>query len=404
MPLTKLRPASYNPRKISDNAMAGLRASIGRFGLVQEIVFNKRTGNVVGGHQRLKVLEAMGVKDVPVTIVDLSEREEQALNITLNNQGISGEFTEDLQPILAQIQADLPDLLAALQLDALQLESGEGHTDPDEVPEPPKKAITQPGDLWILGGHRLLCGDSTKAEDVARVMGDVTPRLLVTDPPYGVELDMEWRDRAGYNGMGPAERSYMKQQDTLKKRGGAGVSGDTITDWSHAFALVHGLDVAYVWHATTGMIEVAQGLQTIGFEIRQQIVWVKTQAAMSRSAYNWQHEPCWYAVRKGKTAEWIGPHMQTTVWEYASPKQIMGGSKEAKYDHPTQKPIGCMSTPIANHTGDVYEPFLGSGTTLIAAEQLGRRCVGMEIAPGYCDVIVERWQNFSGGKAKQRRG
>jgi DNA modification methylase len=226
----------------------------------------------------------------------------------------------------------------------------------------------------------------------------------VTDPPYGVELDMEWRDRAGYNGMGPAERSYMKQQDTLKKRGGAGVSGDTITDWSAAFVLVPSLEVAYVWHATTGMIEVAQGLQGIGFEIRQQIIWMKTQAAMSRSAYNWQHEPCWYAVRKGKTAEWIGPHMQSTVWEYASPKQIMGGSKEAKFDHPTQKPIGCMSTPISNHSGDVYEPFVGSGTTIIAAEQLGRRCYAMEIDPRYVAVAIERWEQFTGRTAERVDG
>jgi DNA modification methylase len=147
------------------------------------------------------------------------------------------------------------------------------------------------------------------------------------------------------------------------------------------------------------MIEVASGLERIGFELRQQIIWAKTQAAMSRSAYNWQHEPCWYAVRKGKTASWRGSHSDTTLWEMASPKMIMGGSTEQKYDHPTQKPVEAMSRAIGHHAGNVYEPFSGSGTTLMAAEQLTRRCYAVEIDPKFVQVAIERWQNFTGAKA-----
>jgi DNA modification methylase len=152
------------------------------------------------------------------------------------------------------------------------------------------------------------------------------------------------------------------------------------------------------------LIEVGRGLESIGFELRQQIIWLKTVAAMSRSAYHWKHEPCWYAVRKGSTARWHGGHDQTTVWEAASPKHIMGGSQEEKYDHPTQKPVSLYERAIENHTvpGDaVYEPFCGSGTAIIASERLNRTALSLEIEPRFVDVSIERWQNFTGEKAKR---
>jgi DNA modification methylase len=146
---------------------------------------------------------------------------------------------------------------------------------------------------------------------------------------------------------------------------------------------------------------VGDGLTRLGFEIRSQIIWVKTHFAMSRGAYHWQHEPCWYAVRKGATAEWLGDHTLSTVWELASPKMIMGGSDEDKFDHPAQKPVESMRRPIANHRGDVYEPFCGSGTTLVAAELEGRRCFALEIEPRYAEVTIERWQNVTGLTAER---
>jgi DNA modification methylase len=320
-----------------------------------------------------------------------------------------------LAELLAGIAVDDAGLLALLG-DLAPNEPQAGLTDPDDIPELAETTI-KAGDLFALGDHRLLCGDATSAADVARLLAGAEPTLLVTDPPYGVSYDATWRDGV-YNGLGPAERPYMQldgagggasADDATRAPGRAhkrtsghrntSISGDTRADWSEAFALVPSLEVAYVWCATTGMIEVAAGLERIGFELRQQIIWAKTQAAMSRSAYNWQHEPCWYAVRKGKTASWRGSHSDTTLWEMASPKMIMGGSTEQKYDHPTQKPVEAMSRAIGHHAGDVYEPFSGSGTTLMAAETLGRRCFAIEIDPKYVQVAIERWQNFKGQKA-----
>jgi len=193
---------------------------------------------------------------------------------------------------------------------------------------------------------------------------------------------------------GAAQSSYLR-----RGRGAGSISGDTIADWSGAFELVPSLEVAYVWHATSHMAEVAEGLERIGFAIRQQIIWVKPQAVISRSAYNWRHEPCWYAVKKGARARWTGGRDQDTVWELASPKQLMAGASEEAYPHPTQKPCECMARPVRNHTGEVYDPFLGSGTTLIASQQEGRSCYGMELEPRYVALAVRRWELYTGKTA-----
>jgi DNA modification methylase len=223
--------------------------------------------------------------------------------------------------------------------------------------------------------------------------------LMTTDPPYGVELDSEWRDRAGINKRGPAEPSYMKRR--TEGHTNTTISGDTIADWSPAFELVPSVQVGYIWHASRFTSEVLRGLLRIGFIHHQQIIWRKTVAALTRTHYWFQHEPCWY-VRK-KNAPWFGkPGENTTIWDAASPKMIMGGSTESKLDHPTQKPVELMRRPILNHLkrGElVYDPFLGSGTTLAAAEVTERVCCGLELDPKYVDVIVQRWQALSGKKA-----
>jgi DNA modification methylase len=282
------------------------------------------------------------------------------------------------------------------ELASAMLQKSDGLTDPDECPPIPEAPVSRPGDLWLLGPHRLLCGSCVESADVARVLDGGKPTLLITDPPYGVELETKWRDRAGLGSepVGPGDAIHRTEGHTITS-----MAGDTIADWSPAFALVPSLAIAYVWHATSHMIEVAEGLQSIGFELRQQIIWEKTVAAISRQAYHWKHEPCWYAVRKGHTAKWIGTKDQTTIWEAASPKQISSGSKEEKFDHPTQKPIALMERPIKNHDGAVYEPFGGSGTTLMACETLGRNCYSIEIEPRFVDVIVTRFQNFTGRAA-----
>ena len=393
--------ASYNPRRIDPDQLLALRRSLRTFGAVEPVVANRRTGRIVGGHQRVKAAEAEGIETLPVVWVDLDETGERQLNLALNR--ISGEWDEDkLGELLLEMSKAGADIgltgfddseLQKILADLRRRQRG----DPDDVPEAPAIATTKPGDLYTLGKHRLLCGDSTKAEDVARLLEDEKPFLLLTDPPYGVELDMEWRDRAGLNGGAAAEPSYMRTEGHRN----ASISGDTRADWSAAFELVPSLTVAYVWHASAFAIEVGAGLRRIGFELNQQIIWDKEQLVLSRQHYHWQHEPCWYARKKG-SPPFIGSRDQTTIWKAPSPKMIMSGSKEERVDHPTQKPVLLYTRPIENHLEGgalFYEPFGGSGTGIIAAEMTGRRCAAMEIDPIYCDVVVARWEKFTSEKA-----
>ena len=208
---------------------------------------------------------------------------------------------------------------------------------------------------------------------------------MVTDPPYGVEYDPQWRERAGLG--------RQRQVGTVRN--------DHQADWSAAYKLFTG-DVAYVWHAGVHAAEVADSLATAEFQIRSQIVWAKQHFALSRGNYHWGHEPCWYCVRKGHSSRWRGDRTQSTVWQIANLNSFGGNRDETVTGHGTQKPVELMRRPILNHTerGDsVYDPFLGSGTTLIAAEQTERACYGLEIDPRYVDVIVRRWQEFSGNRA-----
>jgi DNA modification methylase len=405
MRLDALAAAPFNPRTISPEALAGLGESVKRFGLLQPVIWNKRTGHVVGGHQRVKALAAQGVVETDVVVVDLDETTEKAANLALNSPAISGEFTADALALIDEVARSLPDLASALLFgdmrDAVEdlLPRVVREVTEDDVPPPPENPVTKPGDLWILGAHRLVCGDSTDAKTVARVLRDEKPRLLLTDPPYGVSLDMEWRDRAGLNALGPAQPSYLRGEGHRN----TSISGDTRADWSEAFELVPSLDTAYVWHASAFSVEVSAGLRRIGYDLKQQIIWRKPHFALSRQHYHWQHEPCWYA-RKPGSAPFKGSRDQSTVWDAASPKMLMSGSDEEKVDHPTQKPVALYSRPIQNHLdeGDVfYEPFGGSGSAVAAAEQTGRRCLAVELDPKFVDVIVLRWEKLSGKKAER---
>jgi len=257
-----------------------------------------------------------------------------------------------------------------------------GLTDPDEAPAAPLDPVTRPGDTWLCGRHRVRCGDGTNADDVTALLGDIVPLLMVTDPPYGVQYDADWRNRADRaNGKPYGARAIGR------------VTNDDRADWREAWALFPG-DVAYVWHAGTKADIVAESLDASGFAIRSQVIWAKSRFAISRGHYHVQHEPCWYAVRKGGTGHWHGDRSQATLWQIEHLKSETG--------HSTQKPVDCMRRPIINNSAPgqpVYDPFLGSGTTMIAAEMEGRACRGLEIEPHYVDVIVQRWQNFTGKQA-----
>jgi DNA modification methylase len=262
--------------------------------------------------------------------------------------------------------------------------SNPGLTDPDEVPEPPAVPVAQLGEVWQLGRHRLVCGDATKAEDVARALGGVQPHLMVTDPPYGVDYDSDWRNAAKRPDGTPYGANAIGR-----------VANDDRNDWREAWRLFPG-QIIYCWHAGRHASNVQVSLEAANFEIVCQIVWAKDRFIISRGDYHWQHEPCWYAVRKGKKHEWSGDRSQSTLWQIAHLKSETG--------HSAQKPVDCMKRPIENNSSPgqaVYDPFVGSGTTIIAAEMTARACHAIEINPTYVDVSIERWQNFTGEKAQK---
>lgn len=273
------------------------------------------------------------------------------------------------------------------ELDALFADANktaEGNTDPDDVPEAPAIPVTVLGDVWVMGNHRIICGDSTDADTVAKVLNGVKPHLMVTDPPYGVEYDPSWR-----NGLDKVKRDQGK------------VSNDDRADWREVWVLFPG-EVAYIWHSGTMAHIVADGLIASGFQIRAQIIWAKPHYAISRGHYHPQHEPCWYAV-KG-TGHWNGSRKESTVWQITN-GTFQGGkakAEDAKTGHGTQKPVECMKRPIENNSSPgqaVYEPFSGSGTSIIAGEMTGRAVHAVEINPAYVDVAVSRWQSFVGKDA-----
>jgi DNA modification methylase len=390
-----------NPRK-NDGAVDRMCSSIREFGFKIPCLV-RSDGEVVDGHLRLKAARKLGITEIPVILCDeWSQAQVKAFRLMVNRSVGWADWDEELLALELQEIQGLDFDLNLTGFDGRELDELLALPDEEkanEAPPLPEIAVSCPGDLWILGEHRVLCGDATSPEAVSRLVGDRKPHLMVTDPPYGIELDSEWRDRAGLNGHGAAEPSYMKDRTTGHKE--TSISGDTRADWSEAFALVPSLEVAYVWHASKFTREVLDGLLGIDFLHHQQIIWNKGRTVLTRTHYWFQHEPCWY-VRK-KNAPWFGkPGENSTIWDSPSPKFIMGGSDEEKYDHPTQKPVELMRRPILNHLrrGElVYEPFLGSGTTLAAAELTERACLGMELDPKYVDVVIQRWQSISGKEA-----
>lgn len=382
-----LKPYPHNPRLISQAAIDKVLASVREFGWRQPIVVDEDGVILVGHTRRLAAIKG-GYKQVPVhDATGLTEAQKRAYRLADNRTGEESEWD---MPVLATEIAGLRALdfdLKPLGFDTPELralEAKEPGKDAEATPEPPKNPVTRPGDLWELGDHYLLCGDSTKADDVKELLDGATPNLMVTDPPYGVNYDPEWRNRA--------DRANGKPYGA---RAGGVVTNDDRADWREAYALFPG-DVAYVWHppGATAII-FGESLLASDFDIRMVIIWAKQQFPIGRGHYHVKHEPCYYAVRKGGKSHWAGDRKQTTLWEIDKPQKSETG-------HSTQKPIECMKRPIENNSapGDaVYDPFLGSGTTLIAAEMTGRRCYGMEISPAYCDVIVRRWQEFTGKTA-----
>lgn len=384
--LDLLIPNERNPRTIKKEAFEKLKKNIKEdpeFLECRPLCAYSKDGKYVvyAGNQRLQAIKQLGWKQAPVEVTDGLPERKLKKRILLDNHP-SGEDDDD---ILAS-DFDL-DLLEECGLDEILADLvQEIPTDEEaenEVLEPPKDPITKLGDLYQLGNHRLLCGDSTNPDDVAKLLDGSEPILMVTDPPYGVNYNPNWRGKQLKDG---AKRSEGKVQN------------DGQINWALAWHLFPG-SVAYVWSSDKYAYESVASLKECNYEIINQIIWVKQHFTLSRGDYHSQHEPCWYAVKKGHQHNWQGSRKESTIWEIAN-LNCFGKSKDSDDErtaHSTQKPLECMERPIRNNTAQgegVYDPFLGSGTTLIAAEKQNRVCYGMELDPAYCDIIVERYKNY----------
>jgi DNA modification methylase len=403
MPTVKIATLTRDARNANKGTQRGaamLEKSLRDLGAGRSILIDKN-GAVIAGNKTLETAAGIGLEDCIVvksdgkrlvavqrTDIDIDSPEGRSLAIADNR---TGQVNLDWDAsVLADLGAELdltqfwkPDELAELLASVAGSEGGiDPDADPDAIPESVETRCKS-GDLWRLGDHRLICGDCTDTATVARLLDGAKPPLCVTDPPYGVDYDPEWRNEADRANGKPYGASAVGL-----------VANDNRADWSAAWALFPG-DVIYSWHppGATSLVH-AKALQDSGFDLRMQIIWAKSNFPIGRGDYHVKHEPCWYAVRKGQPAHRTNDRTQSTLWEIDKPMKSETG-------HSTQKPVECMARPIRNHTFDsVYDPFVGSGTTLIAAQMTGRACFACELMPNYCDIALTRWETLTGRTAE----
>lgn len=378
-----LLPADYNPRKDlkpGDAEYEKLKRSIEQFGYVEPVIWNQTTGRVVGGHQRLKVLMDMGMTEVDCVVVAMDEEKEKALNIALNK--ISGDWDKDkLALLIADLQgADFDVSLTGFEpaeIDALfkdTLKDGVKDDDFDVGAELAQPTMTKPGDIWTLGRHRLICGDSTKAETYDLLMGSTKANLVITDPPYNVNYEGSAGKIKNDNMADEAFYNFLL---------------DAYTQMHSAMADDASI---YVFHADTEGLNFRRAFADAGFYLSGCCIWKKQSLVLGRSPYQWQHEPCLYGWKKNGKHQWYTGRKETTIWEFDKPKK--------NGDHPTMKPIPLLAYPIMNSSMSnsvVLDPFGGSGSTLIACEQTDRICYTVELDEKFCDVIVKRYIEQVGG-------
>jgi len=393
VPTSSLIPYVRNARTHSPAQVDKIAASIREFGFLNPIITDGQNG-IVAGHGRVMAAQKLGLDTLPtIDAAHLTEAQRRAYVLADNRTALDAGWDNDLLKIELQ-DLDAAGFDLALtgfdlgEIAALTLDPTEGLTDPDDVPDAPAVPVTVLGDVWLLGRHRLACGSSTDAHTVDAVLAGVKPHLMVTDPPYGVEYDASWRSKAM-----PKKNDAGRWTEKDGRAKGV-VLNDDIADWSDAWALFHG-DVAYVWHGSLQTSIVLGSLEVNGFKGRSLIIWAKSHFAIGRGDYHPMHEPCWYLVRDGKKGHYCGDRKQTTLWQIPKPQKSETG-------HSTQKPVECMKRPIENNSSPgqaVYEPFSGSGTTIIAGEMTGRCVYAIELNPAYVDMAVTRWQNFTGQTA-----
>lgn len=387
--LGDLLPYPNNPNKHTPEQVELIRLSMVERGWTMPILVDE-ANMILAGHGRVQAAQKLveeGSKQFAqapcVRAVGWSKADKQAYVLADNQLTRASEWdTELLKLNLGELVA-LDYNMNLTGFSDVEIAKfavwGNPEADPEATPEPPKLPTTRAGDLWLLGKHRLMCGDATEAKDVAKVLVGAQPHLMVTDPPYGVNYDPGWR----------ADRGVNKNRNKLGL-----VQNDDEADWSRAYKLFSG-DVIYAWSADLRSRHSVEALESVGFIPVAQIIWAKDRFALGRGDYHFQHEPLWYAVRKGRKHRWSGDRTQTTVWNISA-------REDGGHGHGTQKPIECMRRPITNNskTGEaVYDPFVGSGTTIIAAEMTKRVALALEINPAYVDVAVLRWQQYTGQQA-----
>ena len=387
IPTADLIPYARNSRTHSDEQVAQIAASIREFGFCNPVLIDAEN-TIIAGHGRVLAAGRMKLETVPcLRLTHLTDAQRRAYVIADNRIALSsGWDSELLANELSDLHADDFDM-ALLGFDAdelselmgFELEPESAEIVEDEVPDPPADPITKPGDLWILGEHRLLCGDSTKAADVGRLMAGAKADLWLTDPPYNIAYD------------GGSKLREVIENDSM--------SSEEFREWLRsvfmiAFGVMKPGASFYIWHADSEGYNFRGAVIDSKQKTRQSLVWVKNNSTFGRQDYHWQHEPCLYGWKDGAAHGWYTDRKQTTILSFDRPSR--------SDEHPTMKPVALIAYQVGNSTapqGLVYDSFLGSGTTLIAAEQLGRKCYGMEISPAYCDVIVARWEKLTGKKA-----
>jgi DNA modification methylase len=425
-PTGELWPNPRNARKHPPEQIEKIRRSMRRFGFPAPILA-LADGMIVAGHGRHEAALAESLPECPCLTAppDWTEADVRAYMLADNRIAEDAAWdTKLLREEIAAIVAVERELASDAGFGESELEAllakEVRRSDPDSAIRPAEKPVSRPGDLWHLGKHRLLCGDATDAGDVKRVLAGVVPVMMATDPPYGVGYDPNWRvdapvsvsDGRLQNGKLPKTPGEARKAKSHRKKGQAflgaravgKVANDERKDWREAWALFPG-DVAYVWHASYHVAVTQTSLEAAGFAIRAHIIWRKQHFIIGRGHYHWQHEPCWYAVRKGGNANWQGARDQSTIWDIKAQigwESARPNNLNKATGHGTQKPVECMLRPIRNNSAPgqaIYDPFVGSGTTIIAAEMERRVCYAIDIDPAYVDAAILRWQEFTGKTA-----
>ncbi len=407
IPPDTLTPYEGNPRIHTEQQIEKLKASIQEYGIVLPVLIDA-SNIIIAGHAVVQACQQLGIEEIPcVRASHLTEAQTKAYILADNRLAEDSSWdTVMLKTEMLKLRDDY-----GLELEhtgfekreilRLRMDVADEPKDEDATPDESPSVISREGDLWILGDHRLICGSSTDPETVSRLLAGAKPHLMVTDPPYGVNYDPAWRSQI---------------HDSPALRTGR-VLNDDLADWHEAWALFPG-DVAYIWHASLHGETVAKSLRVCGFGVRAQIIWAKPRFALSRGDYHWQHEccmyalkdticpdlpgycpgydACWYAIREGEKSHWQGSRSESTLWE------IDYKDQDAQTTHGTQKPVECMRRPMLNNSEPndiIYEPFSGSGTTIIAAESCRRRCYAVELNPEYVDMAIRRWEEYTGQQA-----